>query len=102
MGRVCPPVIRSMRILAVIWPISSIGTWMVVSMGDRYWAVSMSSMLMTEMSLGIFRPLSRTARMAPMAVTSLLQKNAVTRGCCSKIFRAPFKPPPEVCCTEAT
>ena len=40
------------EILAVIWPISSMGTWMVVSMGDKYWAVSMSSMLITEMSLG--------------------------------------------------
>lgn len=62
----------------------------------------MSSMLMTEMSLGIFKPRSRMARMAPMAVTSLLQKMAVMRGWRSKSCSAPFKPPPEVWGTEET
>lgn len=55
-GILCPPLIRSMRILAASCPISSVGMCTVVSMGERYWAVSMSSTPMIEISSGIRYP----------------------------------------------
>ncbi len=72
-----PVSIRSINILAVIMPRSSIGIWMVVSMGVVYWHVSISSMPMTDSSSGTRRPSSLAAFIAPMAVRSLAQNRAV-------------------------
>ena len=61
--------------------------------GDRYWAVSMSSMLMTERSSGITSPASLMALMAPMAVLSLQQNTADTSVLRDRSSLAPLYPP---------
>ena len=74
-----PPSIRSVRSSTAAAPMRWMGCATVVRGTRRSAAIGTSSNPTTEMSRGISRPASNIARMAPMAMASLMQKRAVGR-----------------------